>query len=466
MVHTRTSIAVVAAFVLILGGCDSLLDTEPRQSVSPDVATGTVEGIESTLTGAYTRLQERWLYGQRLTLVPDALADIMVLGGNPSGRLQSEIFNATSAGVGGATTYYRSYQLINEANIILDAVDNVQASESQANRIKGEAYFLRALSYHNLARIYGYEPGQEVGGFNLSVILRTEPVTDAAAADLRSRATNTEVYAQIKSDLSNAISLLQGASTPRTRATAAGAEALMARVLLYESDWSGAEEYATRAMNNTTASLTTGNAFVGSYAQGVNPETIFQVSITPTEVDDGRNEGLAAVVRNRPNHWGDMLPSPELLSLFEDDDLRLEHFDEIGGQTYTAKYNHYAGSYADNVPVIRYPEMLLIRAEARAEQGNVSGALSDLNELREARNASELDLGSASAVIDAVLEERMRELNFEGHRFFDLKRRGMDITKAAATNTATVPYEDRRMLTPLPTRETDLNEHLVQNPGY
>lgn len=465
MLNTLKYTAILAAFVILLGGCDGLLDTEPRQSVSPDIATGTIEGIESTLTGAYTRLQERYLYGQRLPLVPDAMADIMVRGVNPSGRLLSELLNATSAGVGTGTVYYRSYQLINEANTVLEAVETVGASESQTNRIKGEAYFLRALSYHNLAKIYSYEPGQEVGGFNLGVVIRTDAVSDVADADLRSRATNSEVYTLIKSDLSNAITLLSG-TTDRRRATSAGAEALMARVLLFEGDWAGAEDYATRAMASTGASLASGDAIVTSYRQSVNPESIFQVSITQTEVDDGRNESIAAVVRPRPNHWADLVASEEMLSLFEEDDARLGLFEEVGPETFTLKYNSYAGSYADNVPVIRYAELLLIRAEARAERGNVSGALADLNELRGARNASELTIGSASAVIDAVLDERVRELNFEGHRFFDLKRRGMTIPKAAGTATAPVPYEDRRMLTPLPISEIDLNENLVQNPGY
>ncbi len=465
MLDTRKSIAIVAAFVFVLWGCDGLLDTEPRQSVSPEIATGTIEGIESTLTGAYTRLQERWLYGQRLPLVPDAMADIMVRGVNPSGRLLNELLNATSAGVGTATTYYRLYQLINEVNTILESVDGVDAPQEQKNRIKGEALFLRALAYHNLAKIYSYEPGQEVGGFNLGVIIRTEAVTDASDADLRSRATNREVYNLIKGDLTDAISLLSGA-TNRARATSAGAQALMARVLLFEGDWEGAETYATLAMDNTGARLVKEDEIVASYRQAVNPEAVFQVSISQTEVDDGRNESVAGVVRPRPNHWADLVASDELLARFENDDARLDLFQEVGIETFTLKYNSYAGSYADNIPVIRFSELLLIRAEARAEQDDLPGALADLNRLRDNRNASELSLGSKAAVIDAVLEERVRELNFEGHRFFDLKRRGMTIPKAAGTATAPVPYNDRRILTPLPVRETDLNENLVQNPGY
>lgn len=467
MFNTRKTIAIFAAFVFLLGGCDGLLDTEPRQSISPEVALANIEGLQAIVAGAYNRLQDPNLYGQRLTLAPDALADNAKLGPNPSGRMQSELVSATGAGIGSTNQYYRNYQLINEANYVITGVDQTDAPQSTRDRLQGEAYFLRALAYHNLARVYSYEPGREVNGWDRGVIIRLEPVAGLTEADLRSRSSNSAVYDQIESDLMAAINLLSEAGgTARTRATAAAAEALLARVYLYEGNWSGAADYATRAMANTTATLAGPDAIVGSYGAGVNPEAVLQLSIAVTEVVDGRNEGLAALVRPRPNHWGDLVPSDELIALYEEDDVRLGLFDEIDGTLYTNKYNSHVDAYADNVPVIRYAELLLIRAEALAEQNDIAGAVADLNTLREARNASQLDLGSQAQVIDAIMAERRRELNFEGHRFFDLKRRGMNITKAAATNTATVSYDDRRVLMPLPTREVDLNENLEQNPGY
>ena len=107
--------------------------------------------------------------------------------------------------------------------------------------------------------------------------------------------------------------------------------------------------------------------------------------------------------------------------------------------------------------------MLLNRAEAEAELGENTPALDDVNELRTKRGLDPVDL-SGTALLDEILLQRRLELAQEGHRFFDLKRRGQDITKPAGHTL--VPYTDFRVVARISDTQMDANKNLVNNPGY
>jgi hypothetical protein len=115
--------------------------------------------------------------------------------------------------------------------------------------------------------------------------------------------------------------------------------------------------------------------------------------------------------------------------------------------------------------------MYLIRAEARAETANLTGAAADLNELRAARinNYTNATFTTKDDIISAVMTERFKELPFEGHRFFDAKRRNLPITRLAvdAQGTAlTLSSGNFRFILPIPNSEIQANPLIVQNPGY
>jgi starch-binding outer membrane protein, SusD/RagB family len=118
----------------------------------------------------------------------------------------------------------------------------------------------------------------------------------------------------------------------------------------------------------------------------------------------------------------------------------------------------------DNVPLLRHSEVLLNRAEAYMSQAapNETAARADLNTLLTARGLPADNTSTGAALLNEILRQRRIELAFEGHRFFDLKRRGVDIVKLPAN----VTYDDTRILPALPQREIDGNPNLVQNDGY
>jgi hypothetical protein len=160
----------------------------------------------------------------------------------------------------------------------------------------------------------------------------------------------------------------------------------------------------------------------------------------------------------------------DLLNTHEDGDARFDLYandnpsEPESGQLYIQKYTGTLGEFADRLPIIRVAEVYLTRAEARAEQGNTSGAQADLNAVRNARTLEDVT-ATGDDLIEAILTERRLELAFEGHRFFDLKRRAMDIPKPQ-TAFGVLPYDDFRVLAPFPNSEVQSNPQLDQNPGY
>lgn len=472
------SLGIISSSLLF--GCEDALQTEPRQSVSAEVGLRDITGVRALLVSVYDRLQGSEFYGARLMLAPDVLADNATVANDQSNRY----INFANNNFGTHFNLWpNAYAAINEANFLINGIANTEASEAEKNQIKGEALFLRALFYFDLARVYGYEPGREVAGFDKSVIIRETPTATDTDADFRERATNVQVYALIERDLTEAIALLAPATTANTRfrANKGAAQALLSRAYLYQSKWALAEQLATEAIATTNAMLidasVTESAYRAAFATAPNPESLFEISYNASTETLGFNESLNSLTLKQNSTvlpgtggWGDIIITPNLLNLFEPTDARREIFitDVKTGQTvtYARKYVGSRGAFTDNVPVIRLSEVYLIRAEARARQANDVLALEDLNLLRSKRfpaDAPSPVVATGEDLIAAIFTERRLELFLEGHRFFDLKRTGQNIAKGG---TSDIAYTDARILAPLPNAQVILNPLIEQNPGY
>ena len=467
--------------MLTVAACDviSIDEVEPEQSVSPEQALNSLEGFESLLVSTYDRLQSAGRYGQVFMLYPDALADGINVTESNSNRYPNPVGNVQGSHM---TTWGGTFSAINETNLILAQIDGIEIEapnpEAIQNRIEGEARFLRALNYFDLARTKGYEPGREVDGFNLSVPLRTEPTTGPEDATVIPRAPNQEIYNQVVADLDEAITLLTSAEeggelNNKNFATPEAAHALRARVALYLEDWSTAATQAQNAIDVSGLSLVSADNFVGAWQDVTHPESIFELSMTVgTDGDATSVNGAldALTIGDGSQAFSfEVIPTQDVIDLHEESDVRLNLFaqGEKDGQevTYLAKYSGTIAPNVDPIPVIRLAEMYLIRAEALYEQGDEDGARAALNTLRTTRNASEVTV-SGSDLLQAILNERRIELLYEGHRFFDLKRRGLDMPKPQVGRELNdLLYEDFRVLSPIPNSQV-IEFGLEQNPGY
>jgi hypothetical protein len=356
-------------------------------------------------------------------------------------------------------------------NHTIAAAEALTGDDAIRNRIIGEALFLRALNYFDLVRIYSYEPTKIVGGWDKGVVLRTEPTRTSEDASFIERSTVVETYQLIEADLLRSIQLLGQGDRGVFFANHRAAQALLARVYLYWDRWDDAIAMATAAMQDSRARLATAGQYVSMWGAVPNVESIWELNYELTE-SVWVNNCQACYVHPSGTWQVSIIPSAELLALYEPGDIRLGVLPATTtpgsmpiGTRYTTKFANYRGANTDNVPMLRYSEMLLIRAEAHAMRGREVEARADLNTLRAARNASPIT-ATGDALIQALLAERRRELVYEGHRFFDLKRRGLDITKPAMGNWPTVPYTDFRLLAAIPDAQIQNNPKLVQNPGY
>jgi starch-binding outer membrane protein, SusD/RagB family len=480
--NIRTLLLFISISVLV-ASCS--LDTFNEATLSPEAALSDSTGFRALVFSTYERINDFNFYGQQAMMEPEVMADNMILVSNT--RYTGQIVNAnashmarwgTDPGGTGVTLGTGRYVAINEANTVLAKVDNLAAPQNIKNRYKGEAYFVRALNYFELLRVYSYEPGREVAGFNLGVVLRTKPITETGDIELLGRSTNEEGYVLMESDLKQAITLLQNPSSSSNvsapfRATKQAAHALLAKVYLYWGKYALAAQQADLALAFSFAPLTTTANYLASWAQTPHPESIFESPIVPADWSsvDGANNSLHSMTMNLlSSAQYAVAASAELIAAHETGDIRLSLYENNASTQARNRSRKWTGgnpsnAFMENIPIIRRAEAVLISAEGKARSGDEVGALTMLNTLRTARGLSSVAV-TGTALTDRILNERRVELAFEGNRWFDLKRLGRDITKAAGTGGTTVPYTDFRILSNIPPDQITISPKILQNPGY
>ncbi len=484
------SASLLTASLLTFTACkdSSLLDVKPRSSADSQTALTTPEGFDAAINGIYDRLQSTVLYGRDFLAVAEALGDNAQFT-NKSGRLANENRNiANNTFANWATSYFA----INQANLVLDNIGKVTfavADTARRNSLQGQAYFLRALLYHDLSRAYAYDPGvavpsQDRGG----VPLLLTGVADQSQIAFPARPAVADVYKQMYSDLQSAISTFtrSNASAP-AYGNLQASQALFSRVALYNKDYATVVKQATDAIAGSIK-LSDNASYVGGWRAPRHPESLFEIQYIVAE-NIGVNTSLQTTYttlvrvgdRTATGGFGDLVPTTAFINDLESEksatgavlDIRRQLY-ELGttgrGTAFieTTKFLGKNGTInLDNVPVIRISEVYLNRAEANYYLGNTAAALADVNTIRTrsglpARTAAEL---TGAPLLAEILRQRRLEFAFEGQRWFDLKRTGQNIVKATAQGGG-LAYTDFRILANIPVNELSTNKSIKQNFGY
>ncbi|MDZ4794525.1 MAG: RagB/SusD family nutrient uptake outer membrane protein [Bacteroidota bacterium] len=510
MKKINSNLIIVGLFTgLLLQSCKKQLDIPSRNSIDASLALSTKAGIEGSLNSVYSILKRESFYGRDLFSITDAMADITFANGRSS-RLLGENRNQSLSNITTAL-WSGAYGGINEINITLAAIPGIaDATPSDKTRWEGEFKFMRALFMFELVKNYAYiptftVPAQDKGGVVINLQGFSNPAI--AAAFRPSRATTAACYAQIMSDLYAAINLLanngRGSSTGRNYASKHAALALSSRVRLYEGNWVKADSFATAAitLSGGLGAMSTTTNYVSGWRTADHPEGIFQVWYQNILENIGQNTSLAAThttlrapgaLFETRQGQGDLMPNAFLLSqlgisgfpaglaapsppptLTYSNDIRNRLFEwganASGHYVECTKWlGKNGGANWDNTVVLRWAELFLNRAEARYQMAQEALAWADLNVIRSSRYVGFVVPGvqdfTGPALLNEILRQRMLEFAFEGHRFYDLKRYGLTITK---TNPAvTLPASDFRLLPRIPLNEVDGNVNMVQNFGY
>ncbi|WP_353197793.1 RagB/SusD family nutrient uptake outer membrane protein, partial [Parapedobacter defluvii] len=392
--------------------------------------------------------------------------------------------------------YYHNYDIINRANQVLNVIDEATLEPATKNNLKGQALFLRALSYFDLVKFFGGVP------------LPLAPATDLETASLP-RATAEEVYAQIQADATAAAGLLPNkAEQEAGRATSGAALTLLGDVFLNLKEWDKAEEVLRQV---TGYELLTDYAAIYDPANKNNIESIFEVQYLEGTSLSLHSEFPYSFVPLTPDHaqltkgpkgsqsvpgsgWN--IPTEDLLAAYEDREMDKRFSASIGFYTgaspisdtsyvnlpYIKKYQHshsIFGQSNQNFPVYRYAEVLLMLAEALNEQNQPTEAQEFLNRVRRRAGLNDVNVSGQAGLREAILTERRVELAFEDKRWIDLVRTGnaIDVMNAYGAklkangayyylSSSSYQVDQNDLLFPIPFPEIQVNPDLEQNPGY
>jgi starch-binding outer membrane protein, SusD/RagB family len=452
--------------------CTQLVEIEPRQSVDASQALNSPEAIQSALTNIYSYLKTTVIYGRDLVATSEALGDNSRIINRAGGRYVNQGNNVINSHFIGWSTHFT---IINEINLVLEALPKVNMTVAAKTAAEGEIKCIRALTYFNLARIFGWDPGViATPNFGAVPIVRTG-ILNPDQITFPARNSIDEVYRFIYEDLDEAIAKAPTTGGPH-RITRGGAYAIYAKVALYRGDWANAARYATEAINARVGILVTNANYVSAWRDRIHPESIFEVLFQLEAESQGVNESNQSAFTTRTSltstalaGWGAVVPTAAFLALHQPGDVRRQLY-QTGlnrANTVVEECTKFLGKtgtiYMDNVPVVRVSEMVLTRAEALARSNtNLTQALDDVNSIRTRAGLAPVVGLTGQALLDEILLQRRLELAFEGDRWFDLKRRGENIVKA----TGNLQYGDPRYLAPIPVREIQVNPSLVQNAGY
>jgi starch-binding outer membrane protein, SusD/RagB family len=475
----RKNKLVIGSFLMLslFASCNKVIDVKETDFIGGDVALKTVANVESGIIGAYATMNV-----EMGILLNSVFADeVRVAEFYNAATVHEWQYGSTDISIrDNFTAFPMYYRTIDRVNRVLAALPNAKAAdateEALKSRIRGEALFLRAFCHFGLYQFYS----NTSDGSALALAYMETP-------DLlpQARITVAPYMAKLNADLVAAKALVPATNADIARASRQAVTGLQARVALYMKDYPNAATFATEYI--AALPLATRTNFPLIWKDANNSEVAFKLTRTTTA--GGRIGALYRGTSANATTIGTITwrPTQALLDSYDQvNDIRYStyFFEEPLLKASTARsiaavmINKYAGTaYATPTELIadgkvfRTAEMYLIRAEARAETNDLTGAAADLNTLRAARinNYTNASFSSKGDLITAIMNERFKELAFEGHRFFDAKRRNLPIIRLAVdaqNNKTTLESGNFRFLLPIPNSEIQANPLMVQNPGY
>ncbi len=385
-----------------------------------------------------------------------------------------------------------NYEAIGRCNQAIYNIPNfveVGLDQALADRLVGEAKFLRSYYYFNLVRAYG----------NIPKIFRVYTGEEAAQIYTDyAGAPASEIYPLLEEDLKDAVAKLplksQYESKDLGRATKGSALGLLAKVYMYEKKWNECLDACNQLIASGEYSLETDFAAIFRQSGEHNSESVFEFEgYNGKDIDAGIGgyfsvQGPRGTVTEGFDGWGFNSPTESLENAFEPGDIRKDATIYYAGQTLwdgaivgtdvaNPRYNYKAyvsknleinkdsWSSGKNLRILRYGEILLIKAESANEIGNTSEAVEALNQVRNRAGLGNTTATTQDELRNAIWNERRVELAMEHDRFFDLVRTGRagTVLRAHGKN-----FEDNKHeLFPIPQKHIDLSAGgLKQNPGY
>ncbi|HEX2976866.1 MAG TPA: RagB/SusD family nutrient uptake outer membrane protein [Bacteroidales bacterium] len=434
---------------ILLPACE-VLNLEPESKISDRQAITDASSLETAVYGMYARLHNNDYYGLTFQSVGYLPGDNVKWTGSYDFLSQFDANNVRADNTQLPPVFTGIYRTVNCANQVISAsysLADPQLSASNRKLYRGEAYFVRALSYFDLSRLWG------------GVQLITEPTLSSLDNKGIRRSSLQETRLQVLTDLDSAEVLLPE-TTNRNRATRKTVFALKARLYLYMNDWNKAELYASKLISDSNYELIA--PYSSFFANNVKntKESILELAYSATD-QNSHSQWWQPPVNSGRREWA---PTDELVNLLNDPltggnrKTMIARTAAPGNLWYGNMY--YRNPRTDPAFVLRIAEMYLIRAEARAQLSKIPEGLMDLNAVRARAGLVPAAASTIEELLLATEQERRLEFAFEPHRWFDLVRTvRLDDVLGVTDRT--------KWVMPIPVTEIQASEGIIeQNEGY
>ncbi|KJF45101.1 RagB/SusD family nutrient uptake outer membrane protein [Draconibacterium sediminis] len=521
-------ILTTISLLMVTSSCENYLEDELLSETSVDFIYSTPEGLELATVGLYNinrqLYQSGGLSNSAIPLVPSAKTDLVLPRAGELAFMSRQVswgVDQTRYGTKRLDVFWKHYyRLIDRCNALIAYAEDVNfEDENRKQVLLAEAKCFRANSYFTLYRQFN------------NIFVTTEPTTpDNAFERPENKSSVEEIFALLNSDLDDAINSLEWTTTEPGRWTQAAARHLKAKVAIWQNNYEEAAAQADAIINNGNYALvpTTNEVFLNDMDHS---ENLFSIQYKEDDYisGGGRNQmnfqlipqydviqGATFSIENGGNGLGGLLMNDYLQRLLAED----PDDDRDDGNYYITVYryndaenlpegvelgdtikvyspngnknerkNYYRmlnpgcikyrqetaepsnASHISTIMVYRLAETYLIGAEAYLMLGNTSKSLEYINTVRNRANAESI----ASVDMQAIMDERARELAFEGQRFYFLKRTGTFLTQiqqyagddAGDFDHARTAVQAHYVNWPIPIAELNLlGTNYPQNEGY
>lgn len=447
-------IIITSFFFLSVISCKEVLEPTPINVLSTDLVLTEPGDADQVRIGLYNALRGA---ASAKVIAGDFTADMLTFQGTYTQYLEfgNKQITASNSAVG--TLWAGIYNAIYVANFIIERLPALQGvSSAKKTEILAEAHFIRGYAYFIAAYSFGGVPLVQI--------------TDVDVNRNIARSSKEDVLKLALEDYQYALNKL-----PKDQISAAfssdwAVRAALARYYLYQGQWAQAETYASEVIVSGKFTLT--STYSDLVTKDFTSEAILEMGYSTTDDPGSSSTSLNDLFVTRR----EAVPSNQTLSSL--------YSNESGERNTAVKFNilnlkgsdngwsvaKYGTALEDNnnIVLFRLGEMYLIRAEARAQQSKVTGANSaeeDINVLRTRAKAPLTTVGSQAGMLLEIERERLYELAFEGHRWYDLVRTG----RITAVMTAFSPnWKSTYERLPIPINEIQNNPSIAkdQNPGY
>lgn len=438
------SLKYILGFLLIafIWSCEEPLEIDPNQSIDSAALIVDASSANVAMNGLYSNAQDFWRDRGYFNI--DVLSDITDHVGTFTSLREFTENNVLPDNAELPQLWDAAYELIYNANIVLDVLPGVTDPALDANRTQflGEARALRGYAYYYLANLWGDVP------LVLSPVGSLEEVNRAASSQ-------SDVFDQVAADLGMAVGeVASGGSAARI--TKGAVHAMLAKLHMTRGHWPLADASADAVM--AEGYMLEPN-YMDLFGAATSGEAIFELDFNSTDANS-----LSFWYWDKPGGRHEVAPSQAIIDAYEAGDTRRASVgDAVGGGEspfFVTKWSDFATG-TDNPIVLRLADILLIKAEAQAEMGNFGVADGFINQVRTRAGLADVALDGGNFK-DVILNERMIELAWEGgHRWFDMLRTGSAEDHVVANGQTAC-----KALLPIPRAEIDANTLITQNPCY